>query len=100
MPTIVHFEIPADNVERSRIFKEVEKLHAWKVSVDELNKASIELGLSPLHNFDKNPSLSDSDLKRWVMDIFYHPSRYVEVIRQIRDIYISPYKLTTKASIN
>jgi hypothetical protein len=41
---------------------------------DELDKASIGLGLSPLGNFDKNPSLSGSDLKKWVMDVFYHPS--------------------------
>jgi septation ring formation regulator EzrA len=70
----------------------------WKISVDELNNASIGLGLSPLHNFDGNPSLSGSNLKKWVMDVFYHPSRY-EVIRQTRDIYNSQHKSTT-ASIN
>jgi hypothetical protein len=48
---------------------------------DELDKASIGLGLSPLDNFYGNPSLSVSGLKEWMMDIFYHPSRYVEVIR-------------------
>ena len=53
---------------------------------------------SPLGNFDKNPSLSGSDLKKWVMDGFYHPSRYVEVIRQTRDIYNSQYKLTTAST--
>ena len=89
-----------EELENERIFNEVEKLHAWKVSVDELNKASIGLGLSPLHNLDGNPSLSASILKEWVMDVFNYPSKYVDVIRQIRDIYISPYKLTTKASTN
>jgi hypothetical protein len=67
-------------------------------SLDELNNASIGLGLSPLGNFDKNPSLSGSDLKKWVMDGFYHPSRYVEVIRQTSDIYNSQYKLTTAST--
>src|SRR5215207_2373205 len=70
----------------------------WKISVDELNNASIGLGLSPLHNFDGNPSLSGSDLKKWVMDVFYHPSKYVEVIRQTRDIYNSQYKSTTAST--
>ena len=87
-----------EDLEKERFWNKLEEQHTWKVSVDEVNKASVELGLSPLHNFDKNPSLSDSDLKRWVMDIFYHPSRYVEVIRQIRDIYNSQYESATAST--
>ena len=82
-----------------RFWNELEEQHTWKISVDELNNASVELGLSPINNFDKNPSLSVNDLKEWAMDVFYHPSRYVEVIRQIRDIYNSQCESTT-ASIN
>jgi hypothetical protein len=47
------------------------------------------LGLSPHGNFDKNPSLRVSDLKKWVMDVFEYPSKYIEVIKQMRDIYYS-----------
>jgi hypothetical protein len=83
-----------------RFWNELEEQHTWKISVDELNNASVELGLSPLHNFYGNPSLSGSDLKKWVMDVFYYPSKYVEVIRQMRDNYNSQYKSTTTASIN
>jgi hypothetical protein len=81
-----------------RFWNKLEEQHTWKISVDELNNASIGLGLSPLHNFDKNPSLSGSDLKKWVMDVFYHPSKYVEVIRQMRDIYNSQYKSKTASA--
>jgi transcriptional regulator with XRE-family HTH domain len=87
-----------EELEKERFWNKLEEQHTWKISVDELNNASIGLGLSPLHNFDGNPSLSGSDLKKWVMDVFYHPSRY-EVIRQTRDIYNSQHKSTT-ASIN
>ena len=88
-----------EELEKERFWNEFEERHTWRVSVDELNNASIGLGLSPLHNFYGNPSLSGSDLKKWVMDVFYHPSKYVEVIRQMRDNYNLQHKLTT-ASIN
>jgi hypothetical protein len=87
-----------EELEKERFWNKLEEQHTWKISVDELNNASIGLGQSPLHNFDGNPSLSGSNLKKWVMDVFYHPSRY-EVIRQTRDIYNSQHKSTT-ASIN
>ena len=88
-----------EELENERFWNEREEQHTWSISVDELDKASIELGLSPLHNFDMKPSLSVAYLKRLVMDVFYHPSRYPGVIRQIRDIYNSQYESTT-ASIN
>jgi DNA repair exonuclease SbcCD ATPase subunit len=89
-----------EELENERFWNAIEEQRTWSISADELDKASIGLGLSPLHNFDGNPSLRVSVLKEWVMDVFYHPSKYVEVIKQMRDIYISQYKLTTKASTN
>jgi hypothetical protein len=88
-----------EDLEKERFWNKFEERHTWKISVDELNKASIGLGLSPVGNFDKNPSLSASDLKEMVMDVFEHPSKYIEVIRQMRDIYDSQHKSTT-AHIN
>jgi hypothetical protein len=88
-----------EELEMERFWNKLEERHAWKVSVDELNKASIGLGLSPHGNFDKNPSLSASNLKEMMMDVFEHPSKYIEAIRQMRDNYNSQYKSTT-ASIN
>jgi hypothetical protein len=88
-----------DELETEILFNIVEKQRTWSISGDELDKASIGLGLSPLYNIDGNPSLRVRDLKDWVMDVFYHPSKYVEVIRQMRDIYNSQYELTTSSKL-
>src|ERR671921_2500188 len=88
-----------DELETEIVFNIVEKQRTWSISGDELDKASIGLGLSPLYNIDGNPSLRVRDLKDWVMDVFYHPSKYVEVIRQMRDIYNSQYELTTSSKL-
>jgi hypothetical protein len=54
-----------------------------------------------LFNFDGNTGLNVSDLKEWVMYVYYYPSRYVEIIRQMRDVYNSQHKsTTTTASTN
>ena len=70
-----------------------EEEYTWSISAYELNKASLGLGLSPIDNFDRRPSLSGSDLKKWVMDVFYHPSRYVKEIKEIRDSYNSQHNI-------
>jgi transcriptional regulator with XRE-family HTH domain len=88
-----------DELETEILFNIVEKQRTWSISGDQLDKASIGLGLSPLYNIDGNPSLRVRDLKDWVMDVFYHPSKYVEVIRQMRDIYNSQYELTTSSKL-
>ena len=88
-----------NELETEKLFNKLGEQYTWRVPVDELNGASIGLGLSPIDNFDKNPSLSARDLKEWVMDVFYHPSKYVNALGQIRDIYNSQYRSTT-ASID
>jgi transcriptional regulator with XRE-family HTH domain len=80
-------------LENEKSWNKFEEQHTWSISPDELNKASLGLGLSPIDNFDGKPSLSGSDLKKWVMDVFYHPSKYVRVIREIRDIYNSQHNI-------
>jgi transcriptional regulator with XRE-family HTH domain len=76
-------------LENEKFWNEFEEQYTWSIPAYELNKASLGLGLSTINNFDGKPSLSGSDLKKWVMDVFYHPSRYVKVIREMRDIYNS-----------
>ena len=88
-----------EELENERFWNEFEEQYTWRVSVEEINNASLGLGLSTIDNFDRNPSLSVSDLKKWVKDVFYHPSKYVGVIRQMRDIYNSQRKSIT-TSIN
>jgi hypothetical protein len=77
------------------LFNILGELQKWKVSADELNEASIGLGLSRIDNLFGYPSLSASDLKKWVMDVYYHPNKYVKPLRQIRDIYNSQHKSIT-----
>ena len=88
-----------NELETEKLFNIVGEQRTWSISGDEVDKASIGLGLSPLYNIDGNPSLRVSDLKEWVMHVFYHPSKYVEVIRQMRDIYNSQYELTTSSKL-
>lgn len=88
-----------DELEKERFRNEFNEQFTWRVSGKELNDASIGLGLSPIDNFDKKPSLTAGHLKKLVMDVYYHPSKYLEVIKQIRDIYNSQHKPRT-TSIN
>jgi predicted DNA-binding protein YlxM (UPF0122 family) len=86
-------------LETEKLFNYFGEQRTWMVSKDELDEASIGLGLSRIENIDNSPHLEVRDLKKWVMDVFYHPSKYVKEIRQIRDIYNSPHESTT-VSIN
>jgi vacuolar-type H+-ATPase subunit I/STV1 len=80
-----------------KLFNIVGEQIAWSVSEEELNEASIGLGLSRTYNIDNDPHLEVRDLRKWVMDVFYHPNKYVNPLRQIRDIYNSQCQSTTAA---
>jgi hypothetical protein len=80
-------------LKREKTWNKFEEEYTWSISAYELNKASLGLGLSSIDNFDRRPSLRGSDLKKWVMDVFYHPSKYVKVIREIRNIYNSEHSI-------
>jgi hypothetical protein len=73
-------------LEKEKFWNEFEEQYTWSIPAYELNKASLGLGLSSIDIIYRRPSLSGSDLKKWVMDVFYHPSKYVKVIREMRDI--------------
>src|SRR5918994_1240718 len=78
-------------LKREKSWNKFEEEYTWSISAYELNKASLGLGLSPIDNFDRRPSLSGSGLIKWVMDVFYRPIRYVKVIREMTDIYNSEH---------
>lgn len=80
-------------LKREKTWNKFEEEYTWSISAYELNKARLGLGLSSIDNFDRRQSLSGGDLKKWVMDVFYHPSKYVKVIREIRDIYNSEHSI-------
>jgi predicted DNA-binding protein YlxM (UPF0122 family) len=84
-----------NELETEILFNHLGEQYTWRVSVDELNEASIGLGLSRIDHIDNSPHLEVRDLKKWVMDVYSYPSKYVKVIRQIRDIYNSQHKSTS-----
>ena len=86
-----------NELETEKLFEIVGEQNTWRVSREELDEASIGLGLSRTYNIDNNPHLEVRDLKKWVMDVFYHPNKYVNSLRQIRDIYNSQRQSTTAA---
>ena len=86
-----------NELETEKIFNIVEEQITWRVSGEELDEASIGLGLSRTYNIDNNPHLEVRDLREWVMDVFSHPNKYINPLRQIRDIYNSQRQSTTAA---
>ena len=86
-----------EELETEKLFDIVGEQITWRVSREELDEASIGLGLSRTYNIDNNPHLEVRDLRKWVMDVFYHPNKYVNPLRQIRDIYNSQCQSTTAA---
>ena len=86
-----------EELETETLFNIVGEQITWRVSEEALNEASIGLGLSRTYNIDNNPHLEVRDLRKWVMDVFYHPNKYVNPLRQIRDIYNSQCQSTTAA---
>jgi DNA repair exonuclease SbcCD ATPase subunit len=86
-----------NELETEKLFEIVGEQITWRVSLEELDEASIGLGLSRTYNIDNNPHLEVRDLREWVMDVFSHPNKYINPLRQIRDIYNSQRQSTTAA---
>ena len=51
-------------LEKERFWNKFKEEYTWSISADELNNASIELGLSPFDSLDEKLSLSGGDLRR------------------------------------
>jgi hypothetical protein len=53
----------------------------WSIPVSELDKANKDLGYrtSPYSKQALNPQI----LKKMVMDVYYHPSKHVEIINEL-----------------
>jgi hypothetical protein len=69
-------------LETEILFNKVGEEVYWSISEDELNKA----GFDP------------SDLREMVMNVFHHPTRYVEVIRQMKSSILQYEETGTTAS--
>jgi hypothetical protein len=73
-----------DSCERERMWKQIESRHTWAIPEGELIEANKKLSSGGSYVVQ---ALSPQELKRMVMDVYTHPSKHVEVIRQIINIY-------------
>jgi transcriptional regulator with XRE-family HTH domain len=85
------------DLESEEFWDEIGEMFMWSISENELVKARMELGLGRYS--DGKPGLSPAYLKDMVMDVFNHPSKYVDVIGEMMDIYNLQPK-TTRSSTN
>jgi regulator of replication initiation timing len=76
-----------DNLERERFWKRKQEQSIWTVPASELADANRDLGSTVGGNSNLIRTITSRELKHMVMDVFYHPSKYVKAIRQIMAIY-------------
>jgi DNA-binding transcriptional MerR regulator len=73
------------DLEHERLWKRKEEENRWLIPVAELDKANRELGHST--NSSLVRKIEPGYLKNMVMDVYYYPSKYVDVIRQMMNTY-------------
>jgi hypothetical protein len=76
-----------DDLEREKFWKRKEEQSTWIVTESELVDANRDLGSSIGSNSNLIRTINSQMLKDMVMDVYYHPSKYVKAIRQIMGIY-------------
>jgi transcriptional regulator with XRE-family HTH domain/regulator of replication initiation timing len=76
-----------DNLEREGFWKRKEEQSKWTVPASELADANRDLGSSVGSDGNLIRTITSQELKDMVMDLFYHPSKYIKAIRQIMGIY-------------
>jgi hypothetical protein len=76
-----------DDLEREKFWKRKEEQSTRIVPESELADANRDLGSSIGSNSNLIRTINSQKLKDMVMDVYYHPSKYVKAIRQIMGIY-------------
>jgi hypothetical protein len=74
------------DLEHERFWKRKEEQYTWSVLATEYDKANRDL------DFGTNSHLDAGNLKKMVMDVYYHPSKYVQVISQMMNTYNLEHK--------
>jgi hypothetical protein len=74
------------DLEHERFWKRKEEQYRWSVLATKLDKANRDL------DFGTNSHLDAGNLKNMVMDVYYHPSKYVQAIRQMMNTYNLEHK--------
>jgi DNA-binding transcriptional MerR regulator len=78
------------DLEHERLWKRKEEENRWLVSATELDKANEELRSGT--NSSLVRKIEPGYLNNMVMDVYRYPSKYVDVIRQMMNIYNSEHK--------
>ena len=68
-------------LDHERIWKRKEEEYEWSILVPELDKANKDLGFRTGPHSEQ--ALNPKYLKEMVMDVYHHPSRYVEIIGKL-----------------
>jgi hypothetical protein len=71
-------------LDHERIWKRKEEEYEWSIPVLELDKANKDLG-SRTGMYSEQMLLNPKYLKEMLMDVYHHPSKYVEVIGKLME---------------
>jgi hypothetical protein len=71
-------------LDHERIWKRKEEEYEWSIPVPELDKANKDLG-SRTGPYSEQVLLNPKYLKEMLMDVYHHPSKYVEVIGKLME---------------
>ena len=69
-------------LDHERIWKRKEEEYEWSIPVPELDKVNKDLG-SRTGPYSEQVLLNPKYLKERLMDVYHHPSKYVEVIGKL-----------------
>ena len=73
------------HLEHERLWKRKEEENRWLIPIAELDKANSEIGVGTNNSLVRK--IEPGYLKNMVMDVYYYPSKYVDVIRQMMNTY-------------
>jgi hypothetical protein len=71
-------------LDHERIWKRKEEEYEWSIPVPELDKANKDLGFRT-GMYSEQMLLNPKYLKEMLMDVYHHPSKYVEVIGKLME---------------
>jgi hypothetical protein len=74
-------------LQQERFWKELEERPGWSIQERELDTLYIGLGYGHFNNRDVKQERFLTDFKEMVIDLFYHPSNYIQEIKEIKKKY-------------
>jgi hypothetical protein len=84
------------DLEHEKLWKRKEEEYRWLIPVAELDKVNRDLGSGT--NSSSVRTIEPGNLKKMVMDVYYHPSKYVQAIRLMMNTYNLEHKIRRKTT--